>query len=95
MALMGLWLSKNEYRVTDTMTGRSDSRLLYGTKDEMADPVYMEEMAHWMRDLVAADWKKEKPQPHTPGQRKEMGSILKEIGASRDYKRDNNHSRWW
>tara|TARA_Y100000310_G_scaffold258860_1_gene267403 strand:- start:11193 stop:11489 length:297 start_codon:yes stop_codon:yes gene_type:complete len=95
MVLTGLWVGKHEYQVTDTVSGKSDYRLIVGTNDEMADPVYMAEMAHFAQESIVRGWKKEKPVPHTPAQRKELGSILKEIGASRDYGRENNHPRYW
>ena len=93
--ITGVWAGPYNYRVTDTETGKSEDETIMGTEDEMSDPVNMQELAHYARERVVVGWRKEKPVPHTPEQRRDLGQILKDISASRKYKAENEHSRYW
>jgi hypothetical protein len=95
MVLTGVWTDKYRYKVTDPTSGESEVVTIMGTDGEMADSVFMEELAHYARERVVADWKKEKPKPHTPDQRRELGQTLKEIGKAHRYWAENLHSRYW
>ena len=95
MVLTGLWVSKYRYKVMDVESGQSEITIIMGSDDEMDDPVLMQELQHKQRERVEEGWEKEKPTPHTPDQRRDLGQILKQIGESRDYYRENLHSRYW
>ena len=93
--ITGLWADKHRYLVRDTKTGKSECIGIWGTKDEMEDPVNCQELAHMARESVEKGWRKEEPTPHTPRQRKDLGQILLEASASKKYKAENQHSRYW
>ena len=93
--IINVWVGKYKYRVTDTETGKSEDVTIMGTEDEMSDPVFMQELTHMAEASVERGWRKEKPVPHTPEQRRDLGQILKDISASRKYKAENEHSRYW
>lgn len=83
------------YTVLESETGRSTPVKLLAADDEMKDPSFLQEFEHYARESVARDFKVPATPPHTPEQRKELGSILKEITASHFYWAENLHSRWW
>ncbi|MAH49874.1 hypothetical protein CMI37_28905 [Candidatus Pacearchaeota archaeon] len=95
MVLTGLWVSKYGYQVTDSDSGKSETAFIMGTDDEMVDPVYIQELEHLARESVVRGWKREKPVPHTPEQRRDLGGSLQDISSSLAYRKENNHARWW
>ena len=85
-------------RLMWTETGQSET-VMFPTKDDLGRPVYdpneLLELEHKTRESVARGFKEEKPRKHTTQERKDLGKIFLDIKASKDYKRENNHSRYW
>jgi hypothetical protein len=94
--MTGYWDAKGTtYTVLESGTGRSMPVQLLAADDEMRDPSFLQEFEHYARESVARDFKTPSPTPHTPEQRKELGSILKDINKSHFYWAENNHGRFW
>lgn len=92
----GLWVGNHTYHVTDPLTGESENVIILATPDEMADPIYMQEQTHLAREWVARDRKKRQPKPpSTRNQRRELGTALASITASKHRRRETGHGRWF
>lgn len=99
MVLTGIWLTDNEYQVTEPATGRKEvvmipthdmaGRLVY-------DKVELQELEHFARERVEAGWKKHEPKPAlTKRQEKDLGGVLLQIRDSRRHKAESLHGRYW
>lgn len=96
--LTGLWLSPTQYRVTDAERGKSEVITVLATNEELGDFSHCLELEHWAREEIEQGWnqkEKEQKRPYTEDERRSLGGILGQIKASRRYKRENNHARYW
>jgi hypothetical protein len=96
VAVTGLWVGPNAYRVTRLDTGQTVTHFLAATSEEMQDPVFLDEIGHKFREGSARDWGLEVPKPPmTRDQQHELGEALMTITASKRRRREVGHSRWW
>lgn len=96
--LTGLWISPTQYQVTDVARSKSETITILATEEELADFSHCLELEHLAREAVEQGWNKEVNEgkrPYTRDERRELGGVLTQIKASRSYRRQNNHGRWW
>lgn len=101
-AVFGLWESATHYRVTDSVTLRSEVITIMGTDDQMTDPVFLKEIEQYARERIVRGWKQtdernrqENRRPLTVTERKDLGQIMKQIKSSHDHARESLHGRYW
>ena len=99
MVLTGVWLDEMQYKMTDSVTGKTDVATI-PTKDVLGRDIYdgheLQELAHFARDQFAKRLKTqvEKP-PLTKQQGKDLGGVLLDIRASHARRTQSLHGRYW
>ena len=93
--VLGVWLPGERYRIYQPGTKREMTVHIPGA-DSIYDADELDEICHWQREEAEKEWqdKVDKPQL-TRTQQHDLGGTLVEIRASKEFKKENLHGRYW
>lgn len=96
--LMGLWRGRNTYLILDVSETPAREYPIIIPGIELLDASELEEILIWQRERtekeILAKRAIRQPKPNKQ-QQNELGRTLLEVRASKRFKRENNHERYW
>ena len=98
MALQGIWIRRDLYRVINTASGESLDHFIAATEAEYNDPGTMQELACFAEEEAMKHLKVKVKTPALALQksfRMDLGRTLMEIKESKRRRKVVGHGRWW
>ena len=93
--VLGVWLPGERYRIYEPGNGREMTVHIPGA-DSIYDVDELDEICHWQREEAEKEWQAQEPKkPLSKDQQHDLGGTLLEIRASKEFKKENLHSRYW
>jgi len=93
--VLGVWLPGERYRIYEPGNGREMTVHIPGA-DTIYDVDELNEICHWQREEAEKEWQnKEAKSPLTKVQQHDLGGTLVEIRASKEFRKESLHGRYW
>jgi len=94
VTIQGMWVNLEHYRVYEIETQREENFLIPGT--DLLEPTEMEELVIALNEKAQATFNTPPPPTMTKDEQHDLGGVLKDIRASKDYSKANSgHERFW
>ena len=96
--LMGLWRGRNTYLILDVSESPPREYPIIIPGIELLDASELEEILIWQRERTEKEIlaKRANRRPKLAKQQQnDLGRTLLEVRASKRFKRENNHTRYW
>ena len=93
--VLAVWLPGARYRIYEPGNGREIPVHVPGA-DSIYDFDELDEICHWQREEAEKEWRnKEAKVPLTRTQQHDLGGTLVQIRASKEFRKENLHGRYW
>ena len=95
--ISGVWVAREQYRMTDSVSGKVKLVLVPGAGyNELVEQSELEEIVLECQERFEAEVRgAQVPKPMSRNTQHDLGKTLQEIGASKTHRKESLHSRYW